>query len=212
MRLSRELADDGREPRPVIARLDDGALLIDAMSDQPRCRDGRRHRTRRRTRSGRHGDLRGMPRRGRASPTRRRPAQRHPPRRRTVELVGDRRRPAHRQARPTTRSRTEPRRRTAPIICRGRFRARPRGCRDTVVDLAGESLPADVVMVHDAIEPRERPVDQGARRSGVGDRPERPRVTTVAEVVGASIRDLLGRRTAELHRTARACRTDRPDR
>jgi hypothetical protein len=48
---------------------------------------------------------------------------------------------------------------------------RPRVWRRTLeVDLVGEPFPADVVIVHDAI-PRERPVDQGARRRRPDDRP-----------------------------------------
>jgi maltose alpha-D-glucosyltransferase/alpha-amylase len=83
-------------------------------------------------------------------------------------------------------------------LLRSGFRAVPGVAANTVVDVPGETVPADVVIVHDAIS-HESDLwtklldDLGlAIDLNVASDPN-------ADVVGASLAELLGRRTAELH-------------
>jgi maltose alpha-D-glucosyltransferase/alpha-amylase len=208
LRLGREVAELGEHQATVIAQLDDGALLIDAMSDQRGAAIVLGTALRRRTRSGRHGELRGLPRRARLARLTDDP--------RSITLLGveqsnssaiiDGRFIAKLVRR--LEAGLNPDVELPEHLRRSGFDAVPGVAANTVVDVPGESLPADVVIVHDAINHESDlwtkflddlglAIDMNAATDDRADEP-----------VAGSIADLLGRRTAELHRTLG--RTDGP--
>jgi maltose alpha-D-glucosyltransferase / alpha-amylase len=202
MRIGRDRADLGEHSAAVIAQLDDGGLLVDAMSEQRGAAAVIGTAVRRRSRQGRHGDLRGRPRRTRLAGL----VDDH----RTVTLLGveqsnssvivDGRFIAKlvRRLEPGLNPDVE----LPDHLRRSGFDAVPGVAANAVVDLAGENLPADIVIVHDAISHESDlwtkvlddlglAIDMNAAAADTSDHP----------TVGASVASLLGRRTAELHRT-----------
>ena len=201
LRISREVAELGEHQAAVIAHLDDGALLVDAMSDQRGAAVVMGTALRRRTRAGRHGELRGLPRRTRLARLTDDP--------RSVTLLGveqsnssaiiDGRFIAKLVRR--LESGLNPDVELPEHLRRSGFDAVPGVAANTVVDVPGESLPADVVIVHDAIghesdlftkllDDLGLAIDMNAATDDRSDDP-----------VAGAVADLLGRRTAELHRT-----------
>ena len=208
MRLSRELAELGEHHDSVIAQLDDGALLIDAMSDQRGAATVVGTALRRRTRSGRHGELRGMPRRSRLTRLADDP--------RNVTLLGVEQSNSSvildggliAKVVRRLEAGLNPDVELPDHLLRSGFGAVPGVAANTVVDIPGESVPADVVIVHDAISHESdlwtKLLDDLGLAIDLNVASDNG-----AEVVGASIADLLGRRTAELHRTL--ARPDGPE-
>ncbi len=209
MRIGRELAEVGEHQASVIAQLDDGALLVDAMSDQRGAAAVIGTALRRRTRSGRLGDLRGLPRRTRLTKLTDDP--------RKISLLGveqsnssaivDGRFIAKLVRR--LEAGLNPDVELPDHLRRSGFDAVPGVAANAVVDVPGESVPADVVIVHDAIAHESDlwtkllddlglAIDMHAATDEGGD-------DTIAGVIA----DLLGRRTAELHRTL--ARPDGPE-
>jgi maltose alpha-D-glucosyltransferase/alpha-amylase len=200
MRLHRELADLGEHTESVIAELDD-ALLVDAMSDQRGAAAVIGAAMRRRTREGRHGELRGLPRRTRLARTVGDP--------RDIALLG------------VEQS-------NSSVIIGGRYIAKvvrrleaglnpdvelpehlltsgfdhvPGLVANAVVTLEGESIPADVVIVHDAIAHESDLWTKVLDDVGLAIDLHASSDFADVDVVGGAVADLLGRRTAELHRS-----------
>ena len=201
MRLNRDLADLGEHAEAVIAQLDDDALLIDAMSDQRGAAAVIGAATRRRTRTGRHGELRGLPRRNR------------------LARIGD-------DPRDITLLGVE--QSNSSVIVGGRYIAKlvrrleaglnpdvelpdhllksgfdqvPGVAANAVVAVAGESVPADVVIVHDAIAHESDLWTKVLDDVGLAIDLHATDDFATDDVVGGTVADLLGRRTAELHRS-----------
>jgi maltose alpha-D-glucosyltransferase/alpha-amylase len=200
MRLGRDRADLGDHHASVIAHLDDGGLLVDAMSEPRGAAVVVGTAFRRRTRTGRHGTLRGMPRRTRLSGV--------TDDARAVTLLGveqsnssvivDGRFIAKLVRR--LEAGLNPDVELPAHLRRHGFDAVPGVVANAVVDVVGEHEPADVVIVHDAIHHESDlwtkvlddlglAIDLHAADADQHD------------AVGAPIARLLGRRTAQLHRT-----------
>jgi maltose alpha-D-glucosyltransferase/alpha-amylase len=201
MRIGRDLAETGdRSTSPAaIAHLDDGALLVDAMSDARGAAVVLGAALRKRSRSGRHGELRGHPRRGRIAKLADDP--------RRVNVLGveqsnssaiiDGRLIAKlvRRLEPGTNPDVEL---PTHLLAAG-FDRVPGVAATLEIDVAGEPAPANVVVVHDAV-PHESDlwvkmldelglaIDQVLAAEGHRD-----------VVVDTSIARLVGQRTAELH-------------
>jgi maltose alpha-D-glucosyltransferase/alpha-amylase len=200
MRLLRDPADLGEHTESVIAELDD-ALLVDAMSDHRGAAAVVGAAMRRRTREGRHGELRGLPHRARLARTVEDP--------RDITMLG------------VEQS-------NSSVIVGGRYIAKlvrrleaglnpdvelpehlrksgfghaPGLVANAVVSLAGESVPADVVIVHDAIAHESDLWTKVLDDVGLAIDLHAWSDVADADVVSGAIADLLGRRTAELHRT-----------
>ena len=200
MRVSAELvaASERLQTIPAIATLDDGAVLIDAMSDQRGASIVLGAALRRRSRPGRHGELRGHPRRNRLASLVDDP--------RNVNVLGveqsntsaliDNQLIAKlvRRLEPGLNPDIE-----LPVhLAAAGFDLVPRVAATLDLDLRGESAPASVVIVHDAIT-HESDLwakvldDLGlAIDLGVGS-------DHAADDVAVSIATLLGQRTAEMH-------------
>ena len=199
IQMSRELAESSELAAHVIAVLDGDAVLVDAMLDARGAAAVIGTALRRRSRTARHGELRGAPRR-----------------RGLAQLVDD---PRSVQVLTVEQS-------NSSVIVDGTLIAKlvrrlepgvnpdvelpshlraagfdrvPGVAATAAVDLVGESEPADVVIVHDAVAHESDlwvkmldelglAIDRGAPTDGSED-----------ELIGTEIADLLGRRTAELH-------------
>jgi maltose alpha-D-glucosyltransferase / alpha-amylase len=201
MRIGRELAEVGEHQSSAIAQLDDGALLVDAMSDQRGAAAVIGTALRRRTRSGRHGDLQGLPRRTRLTKLTDDP--------RKISLLGveqsnssviiDGRFIAKLVRR--LEAGLNPDVELPDHLRRSGFDAVPGVAANAVVDVPGESAPADVVIVHDAIAHESDlwkkvlddlglAIDMHAATDERGD-----------DTIAGTLAELVGRRTAELHRS-----------
>jgi maltose alpha-D-glucosyltransferase/alpha-amylase len=206
MRISSELVVSSERQQAPIAQLDDGALLIDAMRDQRGAAVVVGAALRRRSRSSRHGELRGRPRRTRLAGLVDDP--------RSVNLLGveqsnssvvvDNRLIAKlvRRLEPGLNPDVE-----LPIHLSAAGFERVPGVAATLdIGLAGESSPANVVIVHDAIHHESdlwvKVLDDLGLAIDLGapfdDRPD--------DEPGFPVAALVGRRTAELHRAL--ARTD----
>jgi maltose alpha-D-glucosyltransferase/alpha-amylase len=208
MRIGRDLAETGdRSSSPAtIAHLDDGALLVDAMSDARGAATVFGAALRKRARSSRHGELRGRPRRGRIA------TLADDPRRVNVLGVEQSNSSAIIDGRLIAKlirrleAGTNPDVELPAHLLAAGFDRVPGVAATLDVDLAGESVPANVVVVHDAI-PHESDlwvkmldelglaIDHGLATDGEH-----------SDDVAASLAELVGRRTAELHRAL--ARTD----
>jgi maltose alpha-D-glucosyltransferase/alpha-amylase len=202
MRIGRDLAETGdRSTSPAaIAQLDDGALLVDAMSDPRGAAVVLGAALRKRSRPSRHGELQGRPRRGRIAKLADDP--------RRVHVLGveqsnssaiiDGRLIAKlvRRLEPGTNPDVE-----LPTHLRAAGFDRVPGVAATLeIDIAGEPAPANVVVVHDAV-PHEsdlwvKMLDELGLAIDHVLASEDPRDI----VVDTSIARLVGQRTAELHR------------
>ncbi len=202
MRIGRDLAETGdRATSPAtIAHLDDGALLIDAMSDARGASVVFGAALRKRTRTSRHGELRGHPRRGRISRLADDP--------RRVNVLGveqsnssaiiDGRLIAKlvRRLEPGTNPDVDL---PAHLLANG-FDRVPGVAATLDVDLPGEPAPANVVVVHDAVAHESdlwvKMLDElGLSIEQVLSSDERR-----DQNIATGIAELVGQRTAELHR------------
>jgi maltose alpha-D-glucosyltransferase/alpha-amylase len=200
MRVSAELVamSERHQAIAAIAHLDDGALLIDAMLDQRGAAAVVGAALRKRTRSGRHGELRGRPRRNRLGKLADDPLR--------IQLLGVEQSNSSvivdnsviaklvRRLEAGLNPDVElPRHLTA-----AGFDRVPRVAATLDLDLTGESLPANVVVVHDAIAHESDlwvkilddvglAIDLGVPLDGRNDD------------TGSATASLLGTRTAELH-------------
>ena len=202
MRIGRDLAETGdRSTSPAtIAHLDDGALLIDAMSDARGAATVLGAALRKRTRSSRHGELRGHPRRGRIATL----ADDH----RRVHVLGveqsnssaiiDGRLIAKliRRLEPGTNPDVEL---PAHLLAAG-FERVPGVAATLDIDLAGEPAPANVVVVHDAIQHESDLWAKMLDELGLAIDHVPAADGQRSDDIASSITELLGRRTAELHR------------
>jgi maltose alpha-D-glucosyltransferase/alpha-amylase len=200
LRVSAELvaASERLQTIAAIAQLDDGALLIDAMLDQRGAAAVVGAALRRRVRNGRHGDLRGLPRRTRLAKLADDP--------RDVHLLGVEQSNSSVVIDNTLIAKLV--RRLEPglnpdvelpnhLVAAG-FERVPRVAASLDIDLRGESQAANVVIVHDAIAHESdlwvKVLDDVGLAIDLGvpmdDRDDDTGVTTAA---------LLGQRTAELH-------------
>jgi maltose alpha-D-glucosyltransferase/alpha-amylase len=207
LRVSAELvaASERLQAVDAIAQLDDGALLIDAMRDQRGAAAVVGAALRRRVRTGRHGELRGQPRRTRLAKLADDP--------RNVHLLGVEQSNSSviidntliaklvRRLEPGLNPDVE----LPGHLSAAGFERVPRVAATLDIDLAGESSPANVVIVHDAVAHESDlwvkvlddlglAIDLGVPLDGRDDD------------TGALTAALLGTRTAELHRTL--ARTD----
>jgi maltose alpha-D-glucosyltransferase/alpha-amylase len=207
LRVSAELvaASERLQAIAAIAQLDDGALLIDAMLEQRGAAAVVGAALRRRIRTGRHGELRGQPRRTRLAKLADDP--------RNVNLLGVEQSNSSviidntliaklvRRLEPGLNPDVE----LPNHLSAAGFERVPRVAATLDIDLAGESLPANVVIIHDAIAHESdlwvKVLDDLGLAIDLGvpmdDRDDDTGATTAA---------LLGERTAELHLTL--ARTD----
>ncbi len=210
MRVGKELAHDAGRLESAIAHLDDGALLIDAMSDERGAAAVIGTALRRRTRSGRHGELQGLPRRARLARLTDYP--------RAITLLG---------VEQSNSSVVVGGRFIAKLVRRleaglnpdvelpdhlrrSGFRSVPGVVANAVIDVPGESVPSDVVIVHDAITHESDLWVKVLDDLGLAiDRHNPSDARLATDAVAGSLLELLGRRTAELHRTLAA--PDAPD-
>ncbi len=200
MRVSREVAETYDRSGAVVAQLDDGALLIDAMADQRGAAVVIGAALRRRTRATRRAEMRGIPRRARLATIADDP--------RAVNLLGveqsnssaivDGRLIAKlvRRLEPGLNPDVE-----LPTHLRSvGFAAVPGVVATLDMDLVGESAPANVVVVHDAVTHESdlwtKMLDDLGLSLDLGVSRDAP----AAAVPGEAIADLLGRRTADMHR------------
>ncbi len=203
MRIGRDLAETGdRSTSPAtIAHLDDGALLIDAMSDARGAAAVFGAALHKRTRKSRHGELRGHPRRGRIAKLA------DDPRRVNVLGVEQSNSSAIIDGRLIAKlvrrleAGTNPDVDLPTHLLAAGFDRVPGVAATLDVDLAGEPIPANVVVVHDAVTHESDlwvkmldelglAIDQVlSSDAGHDDR------------VATGIAELVGRRTAELHRS-----------
>ena len=210
MRIGRDLAETGdRSTSPaVIAQLDDGALLVDAMSDQRGAAAVLGAALRKRSRPSRHGELLGNPRRGRIAKLADDP--------RVVHVLGveqsnssaviDNRLIAKlvRRLEPGTNPDVElPRHLTA-----AGFDRVPGVAATLDIAVAGETEPANVVVVHDAITHESDLWVKVLDDLGLA-------IDHVLEIDGPrdaavdiAVARLVGQRTAELHQALSNTGTD----
>jgi maltose alpha-D-glucosyltransferase/alpha-amylase len=199
MQVSREMAEMSDHGAPI-AHLDDGALLVDAMQDPRGAGAVISSALRRRGRRTRHGELRGHPRRTRLASLADDP--------RDVQVLGVEQ--SNSSALIDGRLIAKLVRRLEPglnpdvelpgHLTRAGFERVPAVAATLDIDLAGEHEPANLVIVHDAIDHESDlwvkvvddlglALDTGAAAGdGRGDE------------TGLALAELLGRRTAELHR------------
>jgi maltose alpha-D-glucosyltransferase/alpha-amylase len=201
MRIGRDLAETGdRSTSPAaIAQLDDGALLVDAMSDPRGAAVVLGAALRRRGRSSRHGELRGHPRRGRIA------TLADDPRRVSVLGVEQSNSSAIIDGRLIAKlvrrleAGTNPDVELPAHLLATGFDRVPGVVATLDVPLAGESTPANVVVVHDAVT-HESDLwaktldDLGLMIDRVLSSEDRG-----LDPIATDIADLVGRRTAELH-------------
>jgi maltose alpha-D-glucosyltransferase/alpha-amylase len=210
MRIGRDLAaaGDRATSAATIAQLDGGALLVDALSDARGAAVVFGAALRKRSRTSRHGDLRGRPRRGRIA------TLADDPRRVHVLGVEQSNSSAIIDGRLIAKlvrrleAGTNPDVELPTHLVAAGFERVPGVAATLDVDLPGEAAPANVVVVHDAV-PHESDLwvkvldDLGLAIDDVlttDDRRE-DHVT-----IGVGMAELVGRRTAELHRAL--ARTD----
>ncbi len=202
MRIGRDLAETGeRSTSPAtIAQLDDGALLIDAMSDARGAAVVFAAALRKRSRTSRHGELRGHPRRGRIAKLA------DDPRRLNVLGVEQSNSSAIIDGRLIAKlvrrleAGTNPDVELPAHLLATGFERVPGVAATLDVAVAGEPEPANVVVVHDAVTHESdlwvKMLDElGLAIDDVlasDERRDQPVATGIAELVG--------RRTAELHR------------
>jgi len=205
MRIGRDLAETGdRSTSPAaIAQLDDGALLIDAMSDARGAAVVFGASLRKRARTSRHGELRGHPRRGRIAKLADDP--------RRINVLGveqsnssaiiDGRLIAKlvRRLEPGVNPDVEL---PAHLLAAG-FEQVPGVAATLDVGLPGEPSPANVVVVHDAIAHESdlwvKMLDElGLAIDDVLASEDR------SGDISTAMAELVGRRTAELHRSLAA--------
>ncbi len=210
MRIGRDLAETGdRSTSPAtIAQLDDGALLIDAMSDARGAAVVFGAALRKRSRTSRHGELRGHPRRGRIATLADEP--------RRVNVLG---------VEQSNSSAIIDGRLIAKLVRRLEAGANPDvelpahllgtgfervpGVAATLdVDLAGEVSPANVVVVHDAIAHESDLWVKVLDELGLAIDDVLTSDVRRDDHVGTALAELVGLRTAELHRAL--ARTDGP--
>ena len=203
MRIGRDLAETGdRSTSPAtIAHLDDGGLLIDAMSDTRGAAVLFGAALHKRNRTSRHGELRGHPRRGRIA------RLADDPRRINILGVEQSNSSAIIDGRLIAKliRRLEPG--TNPdvdlpthLLANG-FDRVPGVAATLDVDLPGEPAPANVVVIHDAIAHESdlwvKMLDElGLAIDEVLSSDERHHGN-----IATGIAELVGRRTAELHRS-----------
>ncbi|MGA7758038.1 MAG: maltose alpha-D-glucosyltransferase [Ilumatobacteraceae bacterium] len=206
MRLRREIAEATDRAANAIAELDDGGLMIDAMQDAWGASAVIGAALRRRSRAGRHGEVRGRPRRNRISTLADDP--------RGIQVLGVEQSNSSAIVQGTLIAKLVRRLEAGlnpdvelPAHLRAAgFDRVPAVAATADVDLAGESLPANVVIVHDAVAHESDlwvktlddlglAIDLGAMNEGRHD-----------DVIAAHMAELLGQRTAELHRAL--ARTD----
>ncbi len=200
LRVSAELvaASERLQAVSAIAQLDDGALLIDAMLDQRGAAAVVGAALRRRVRPGRHGELRGQPRRTRLAKLADDP--------RNVNLLGVEQSNSSvvidntliaklvRRLEPGLNPDVE----LPSHLSAAGFERVPRVAATLDIELGGESLPANVVIVHDAIAHESdlwvKVLDDIGLAIDLG-----VPMDNRDDDAGAMTAALLGKRTAELH-------------
>jgi maltose alpha-D-glucosyltransferase/alpha-amylase len=200
LRVSAELvaASERLQAVAAIAQLDDGALLIDAMLDQRGAAAVVGAALRRRVRTGRHGELRGQPRRTRLAKLADDP--------RNVNLLGVEQSNSSVVIDNTLiaklvrrlESGLNPDVELPSHLSAAGFERVPRVAATLDIDLGGESLPANVVIVHDAIAHESdlwvKVLDDIGLAIDLG-----VPMDNRDDDTGAMTAALLGKRTAELH-------------
>jgi maltose alpha-D-glucosyltransferase / alpha-amylase len=202
MRIGRDLAETGdRSTSPAtIAQLDDGALLVDAMSDARGAAVVFAAALRKRSRRSRHGELRGNPRRGRIAKLADDP--------RRINVLGveqsnssaiiDGRLIAKlvRRLEAGTNPDVE-----LPAHLRSAGFDRVPGVAATLdIAVAGEPEPANVVVVHDAVPHESDLWVKMLDELGLAIDDVLASEQAREQPVATGIAELVGRRTAELHR------------
>ena len=202
MRIGRDLAETGdRATSPaVIAHLDDGALLIDAMSDDRGAAVLLGAALRKRSRNSRHGELRGHPRRGRIASLADDPRQ--------VNVLGveqsnssaivDGRLIAKLVRR--LEAGTNPDVELPTHLLSTGFERVPGVAATLDVALAGEPTPANVVVVHDVVPHESDLWVKMLDELGLAIEHVLASDDRTDDAITTDIADLVGRRTAELHR------------
>ncbi len=201
MRIGRDLAETGdRSTSPaVIAHLDDGALLVDAMSDARGAAAVLGAALRKRSRSSRHGELVGRPRRGRIAKLADDPRQ--------VNVLGveqsnssaiiDGRLIAKliRRLEPGSNPDVEL---PAHLLSAG-FDRVPGVAATLDIDIVGEPAPANVVVVHDAVPHESDLWEKMLDELGLAIDHVLSSDQGSDAAIDTSIATLVGQRTAELH-------------
>ena len=202
MRIGRDLAETGdRSTSPaVIAQLDDGALLIDAMSDDRGAAVVLGAALRKRGRTSRHGELQGRPRRGRIA------SLADDPRRVNVlgveqsnssaiidgKLIAKLVRRLEAGINPDVEL-------PMHLLSTG-FERVPGVAATLDVALAGEPTPANVVVVHDMVAHESDLWVKMLDELGLAIDHVLASDDRSDDVIATDIAELVGRRTAELHR------------
>jgi maltose alpha-D-glucosyltransferase/alpha-amylase len=203
MRIGRDLAETGdRSTSPAtIAHLDDGALLVDAMSNERGAAVVLGAALRRRTRTSRHGQLRGAPRRNRIATLADDP--------RHVNVLGveqsnssaiiDGRLIAKliRRIEPGTNPDVD----LPTHLIRAGFDRVPGVAATLDIDLRDEPAPANVVVVHDAVAHESDLWVKMLDELGLAIDEVLPFDGRHDGHIATGIAELVGRRTAELHRS-----------